>query len=425
MALTATAVKQTRDIIFKTLGMKNPIIIAASPNRDNICYSVKFLSKNTPLVSHFLWLLNALKQNEKHTDRVIIYCQTIRQCHKLYSIIFDNLDGELSDHNQLIEMLHSNTPERVKNRIIESMSNVDGLVRVLVCTISFGMGVDCVGVKTGIHLGPSKNVESYVQESGRCGRDGCQSNSIIYYVGRMLTHDGTKCRKKWLLSHFDIENSKNQKTSLHAVKHTCCDLCAKNCSCSACDCPVNAIPSTSAGTQNQCTRTRQISSEQLQELTKQLIILRKELNLSIFEKFVGHTGQIHTPDMPIFFNQFGSFQINQVLQHAKHLFSIGDIICNVEIWKHDHAVKVYKVFYDVFKDVEPLSDNILTLQEESYDNDSDELEWDDFMDDDNIPNISASIMDMSSFDFDMGNIDVEDDIIPPAIEDALQHVCYT
>jgi hypothetical protein len=304
------------------------------------------------------------------------------------------LDGELSDHNQLIEMLHSNTPERVKNRIIESMSNVDGLFRVLVCTISFGMGVDCVGVKTGIHLGPSKNVESYVQESGRCGRDGCQSNSIIYYVGRMLTHvdkhmkeyvklqaDGTKCRRKWLLSHFDIENSKNQKTSLHAVKHTCCDLCAKNCSCSACDCPVNAIPSTS--------------------------------------------GQIHTPDMPIFFNQFGSFQINQVLQHAKHLFSIGDIICNVEIWKHDHAVKVYKVFYDVFKDVEPLSDNILTLQEDSYDNDSDELEWDDFMDDDNIPNISASIMDMSSFDFDMGNIDVEDDIIPPAIEDALQHVCYT
>jgi Zn-dependent M32 family carboxypeptidase len=84
-----------------------------------------------------------------------------------------------------------------------------------------------------------------------------------------------------------------------------------------------------------------------------------------------------------------------------------------------------KVFYDVFKDVEPLSDSILTLQEESYDNDSDELEWDDFMDDDNIPNISASIMDMSSFDFDMGNIDVEDDIIPPAIEDALQHVCYT
>ena len=315
------------------------------------------------------------------------------------------------------------------------MSNVDGLVRVLVCTISFGMGVDCVGVKTVIHLGPSKNVESYVQESGRCGRDGCQSNSIIYYVGRMLTHvdkhmkeyvklqaDGTKCRRKWLLSHFDIENSKNQKTSLHAVKHTCSDLCAKNCSCSACDCPVNAIPSTSAGTQNQCTRKRQISSEQLQQLTKQLIILRKELNLSIFEQFVGHTGQIHTPDVPIFFNQFGSFQINQVLHAAKHLFSIGDIICNVEIWKHDHAVKVYKVFYDVFKDVEPLSDNILTLQEDSYDNDSDELEWDDFMDDDNIPNISASIMDMSSFDFDMGNIDVEDDIIPPAIEDALQHV---
>ena len=139
-------------------------------------------------------------------------------------------------------MLHSNTPEQVKNRIVESMTDVSGLVRVLLCTIAFGMGVDCAGVKTVIHLGPSRNVESYVQESGRCGRDGCQSNSIIYYVGRMLTHvdkqmkeyvklqaDGIKFRRKWLLSHFDIENSKNNKTLPSEIKHTCCDLCAKNC----------------------------------------------------------------------------------------------------------------------------------------------------------------------------------------------------
>ena len=57
-----------------------------------------------------------------------------------------------------------------------------------------------------------------------------QSNSIIYYVGRMLTHadkqmkeyvklqvDGIKCRRKWLLSHFDIENSK--KTLPSEIKH--------------------------------------------------------------------------------------------------------------------------------------------------------------------------------------------------------------
>lgn len=54
-------------------------------------------------------------------------------------------------------------------------------------------GVDC-GVQS-IHLGLSRNVESYVQESGRCGRDGCQSNSITYYVGRMLTHVDTQMKE--------------------------------------------------------------------------------------------------------------------------------------------------------------------------------------------------------------------------------------
>ena len=64
--------------------------------------------------------------------------------------------------------------------------------------------------------------------------------------------------------------------------------------------------------------------------------------LVTFEKFVS-TDQVHTPDMPIFFYQFGSFQINQVLHAAKHLFTIDDMIHNVEIWKYGHAVKVYKV----------------------------------------------------------------------------------
>ena len=139
--------------------------------------------------------------------------------------------------------------------------------------------------------------------------------------------------------------------------------------------------------------------------------------MPIFEKFVSNADQVHTPDMPIFFDQFGSFQINQVLHAAKHLFTIDDITHNVEIWKYGHAVKVYKVIYDVFKDVEPVADDILTLEEDNYEDDSDELEWDDFMDNDNLPNFSqfsASNMDMSSFDFDVVNMDVED-IIPPAI----------
>ena len=439
MALTATAVKKTRDIILKTLGMKNPIIIAVSPNRRNVCFYVNIMNKNKSLVSYFQWLLDAIKEHKTQADRVIIFCQTIRQCHKLYSMLLDSLGSmNVLSHQELIEMLHSNTPARVKDIIVESMSKDDGIVRVLVCTIAFGMGVDCKGVKTIIHLGPSRDVESYMQESGRCGRHGCQSNAVIYYLGRMLTHvdkhmkeyvnlqaDGITCRRKWLLNHFDIQECENTETLPEMIKHNCCDLCAKHCVCGSSDCSINVIPIPAETSQNPKAQTRQISTEQKKELTEQLIMLSKELNIPIFEQFVCHSGQVHTPEIPVFFNQFGTFQINQVLHAANHLFSIVDINDNVEIWKHDHAVKVYKILYNVFKDIEPMSDNMmLKTQDDSYDEDSDEQDWDDFMDDDTcIPNFSASNIDMSSFDYHMDSMDVEDyDIIPPAVKEALHQI---
>ncbi len=52
------------------------------------------------------------------------------------------------------------------------MAKGDGHIRVLICTVAFGMGVNCKSVRRVVHFGPSKSVELYVQESGRAGRDG-------------------------------------------------------------------------------------------------------------------------------------------------------------------------------------------------------------------------------------------------------------
>ena len=50
-------------------------------------------------------------------------------------------------------------------------------------TIAYGMGVNCKGVSRVIHFGPFKSVEAYLQESGRCGRDGEQSDALLLYNG--------------------------------------------------------------------------------------------------------------------------------------------------------------------------------------------------------------------------------------------------
>ena len=60
----------------------------------------------------------------------------------------------------------------VKDAILESFCKSDGILRVVIVTVAFGMGLDCPNVRRVMHWGPSSDIEQYVQETGRGGRDG-------------------------------------------------------------------------------------------------------------------------------------------------------------------------------------------------------------------------------------------------------------
>lgn len=79
-------------------------------------------------------------------------------------------------------------PDKNKDTIMDAFQKEESPVRVLVATIAFGMRVDCKGVHRTIHFGLCKNIEAYIQETGRAGRDGEQSVAYLIYQGLFLNH---------------------------------------------------------------------------------------------------------------------------------------------------------------------------------------------------------------------------------------------
>ena len=71
------------------------------------------------------------------------------------------------------------TSKSVKKNLVENFTAANGTCRVVIAIIAFGMGLDS-DVHTTIHWGPSASIESYVQESGRVGRDGNRAIKLFY-----------------------------------------------------------------------------------------------------------------------------------------------------------------------------------------------------------------------------------------------------
>lgn len=141
---------------------------------------------------------------------------------------------------RLVEMYTGCTERMLKYKIVEAFVNPVSTLRVIVATTAFGMGLDCECVRQVIHWGPPADIDSYVQETGRAGRDNKHSTATVYYKSADKMHTSKAmvnycknvemCRRNLLFS--DFEDSSLQSFNLTLCK--CCDLCAEQCVCSNC-----------------------------------------------------------------------------------------------------------------------------------------------------------------------------------------------
>jgi ATP-dependent DNA helicase RecQ len=356
VVLTATATEETKQEIFEVLLMADPYVITESPNKLNITYYVSYINKYDKLNELFKWLTDELLERGVDCTRTIIYCQTIT----LYAVLRESLgERNVLDQNNkcmvLIEMLHSCTPEANKREILSSFQKVDGSIRVLVATISFGMGVDSKGVTNVVHFGPSKNVESYIQETGRAGRGGTHGNAFLLYSSLLLRHVDKDmksyvktecCRREFLLSFFEPARSVVKPSP----DHLCCDSCALKCKCGLTNCGVQSCYPVTSSMPNPLV-IRDVSLAEREQLKNKLFSYYKGIVQSL-KKSTTQEGKAKVLFAPKFLLGFSEHHILQTVEHCHEIFSYSDIYTHVEIWDEKHAVQIYKILNDVFGDLE-------------------------------------------------------------------------
>ena len=66
-----------------------------------------------------------------------------------------------------LDIFTSTTHKDVQESIIASFCQSAAPLRIVICTIAFGMGLDCADVSQVIHWGPAFDLESYMQECGQ------------------------------------------------------------------------------------------------------------------------------------------------------------------------------------------------------------------------------------------------------------------
>lgn len=123
LALTATANLETQAAVVKALALKNNFCkVYVSPYRKNI-YLAK-LKVTTNVSKTFSWLIEKLKIEKNAMERTIVYCKSIKDCGRLFTLFKSELGGnsyfpegcQKESQNLLFGMFHHNTLDKHKER---------------------------------------------------------------------------------------------------------------------------------------------------------------------------------------------------------------------------------------------------------------------------------------------------------------------
>ncbi|MNW48702.1 ATP-dependent DNA helicase RecQ [compost metagenome] len=162
-AFTATATPEVMDDMVRLLRLADPAVFVTGLGRDNLAMSVLRGENKREFVLNYA--------NTHAHQPGIVYAATRKEVDDLYE--------RLRRAGIPAGRYHAGLSDKEREESQEAFLYDD--IRVMVATNAFGMGIDKSNVRYVIHYNMPKNMEAYVQEAGRAGRDGEPSECILLF----------------------------------------------------------------------------------------------------------------------------------------------------------------------------------------------------------------------------------------------------
>lgn len=136
------------------------------------------------------WIIDAVKQQGNETPRIIIFCNTMNDIARVVNYLMLKLGkwAYVPQEPKLNRNCLIGIKEKNKNRILNSLKDSSGIIRVVVTSSALSMGVNFPNIRYIANFGPARSILDQHQELGRAGRDGLQSHAQIIYHGQQLSH---------------------------------------------------------------------------------------------------------------------------------------------------------------------------------------------------------------------------------------------
>ena len=168
LALSATATPAVQEDIIHTLNRKKMKKRIYPMDRSNLTFVVEELSSEREKLQ---WLTTYLQKDYGST---LIYFSSRLQAEKTARILLEELPGVKA-------AFYHGGMEQI-DRVAIQQQFMNEQLDIICCTNAFGMGINKQNIRLVIHFHLPSQMEGYIQEVGRAGRDGLPSICFLLYA---------------------------------------------------------------------------------------------------------------------------------------------------------------------------------------------------------------------------------------------------